>query len=124
MIDLKTFSVVAAASAALIGFSAGHASAETATAPMQLAQANSASSPTGMGTNRGGEMVNPNAVPSGPSSTAPRAAGSDQCAQISDPRSRQDCIQRQNDLRAGQPVGNNPVYGGGSGITNRGSGLH
>lgn len=124
MIDLKTLSVVAAASAALMGFSASHLSAETAKAPLELAQTQSGSSSTGMGSNRGGEAVNPNAVPSGgSSSTAPRAAGSDQCAQISDPRSRQDCMQRHSDLRSGQPVGNNPI-GSGSGVTNRGSGMH
>src|SRR3954471_13085209 len=115
MIDLKTLSVVAAASAAVLGFSAGHVRAETAKAPVQMAQTNNGSSTTGMGSNRGGEAVNPNAIPSGSWSNRSSGAtsmGTDQCAQISDPRARQDCIQRQNGLRSGQPVGNNPVGSG------------
>jgi len=141
MIDLKTFSLVAAASAALVGFSTAHVSAETAKAPLELAQAQSgrdtnsgipnvpsnpraqpnsgASGQSGRDANSGAVNVpTPNAAGSGATSM-----GSDQCAQISDPRSRQDCIQRQNDLRSGQPVGNNPI-GSGSGVTNRGSGMH
>jgi hypothetical protein len=137
MIDLKTFSVVAAASAALLGFSTGHVSADTAKAPVQMAQAGGSGSSGGTsgntsGSRSGGSMNNTpsgsgssgsgGGMPSSGSSSGSTSMGADQCGQISDPRARQDCVQRQNDMRSGSGATGNRSTGSGSGTTNRGTG--
>ena len=116
MIDLKILSAVAAAGA-LLAFSAAQVNADTINGPLQLAQSSGSMSPdrSGSGSGTGGApSSNPSAMPgsgSSPLGSGSTARGMDQCAQISDPRARQDCIQRYNDMHSGGSGGNRGATG-------------